>query len=269
MTPPRVIACSIALILSIVLGVAAAYVWKRHAQFIRLENTLSKVATLDHAMREKICAHRCNNIPMYRDALRYFDCIEMDIHIQPPAGGPDAVYHPPAENNHGLTLQTLLNNERLPKRRLWLDVKDLSESNWGPFLDRLTHLIPSARRADVIVETVWSDLAVQPAAAAFRSKGFAFSYYVPTEEAMACGATQSQACDALRRQVLSTASMGFSHLSFDARTFPFVRSIRAELPPAMRLLTWDLTKAWPRTDLINAVDVYIINFPSPHADRHN
>ncbi len=267
--PKNRIAWSLAVIASLLLALAAAFMWKRHLQSAALDRTFAKIAALDAGTQHKVCAHRSNNIAMYREALRHFDCIEMDIHVEPSGGGPPAVYHPPAENNHGLTLDFLLSHEPLPEGNLWLDVKDLSQNNWARFLDGLVKRIPPQRRPDVIVETVWSDAGVSQAATGFRDRGFAFSYYLPTEAAIACGSTHSQSCDALREQVLRSVSMGFSHLSFDVRGYPFVKSIRGQMPPAVRLLTWDLFKTWPRPDVIAAVQVYIINFPSRHSDAHN
>jgi hypothetical protein len=260
------IARSVAIIVSILaIAAAATLLWIRHVRTTPAEETLAKLAAIDTRTRHKICAHRCNNLPKYREAVSHFNCVEIDVVLDPPTGGPPAVYHPPHENNHGLTLNLLLSQERLPAGRLWLDVKDLSASNWAPLLDRLVKLVPPARHGSIIVETGWSDPGVHQASAAFRTRGFAVSYYLPTEETIDCGALRSPSCDALRLQVLSTVSRGFSHLSFDARAHAFVTSIRKELPPALRLLTWDLSKSWPQPDLLDEVDVYIVRFPSRHS----
>jgi hypothetical protein len=226
-----------------------------------LEGTLTRLAALDDGLQQKVCAHRCNDVPKYRAADRLFDCVEIDVVITPPTGGPAAVYHPPHENDRGLTLDFLLANQSLPRGKLWLDVKDLSAENWKGFLDQLLELIPSERRDDIIIETGWSSPSVRQAASAFRERGFAFSYYLPTEQAIGCGPATTEACKRLREEVLLTVSMGFSHLSFDARAYTFVESIRNDLPPSVRLLTWDLSRAWRQLDLIREVDVYIVRLP--------
>jgi hypothetical protein len=257
-------AAALAAVVAVVIAVMVAVcLWNARAPTDPLERTLAKLAALDYGLQQKVCAHRSNNIPKYRSANKLFHCIEFDVVLDPPTGGPAAVYHPPAENNHGLTLDFLLANEDLPRGRVWLDVKDLSEDNWKPFLDQLMRLIPMGRRGDTIIETGWSAASVRHAAATFRESGFLFSYYLPTEEAIQCGAVSSRMCDDLRTEVLLTASMGFSHLSFDARAQVFVQSIRDRLPPSMRLLTWDISGKWPQMDLIREVDVYIVRFPSP------
>jgi hypothetical protein len=195
--------------------------------------------------------------------MSLFHCLEIDVVLDPPMGGTATVYHPPRENNHGLTLEFLLSNEGMPRGKLWLDVKDLSDDNWEPFLDLLTNLIPPDRRGETIVETSWSEPSVGSAAAAFRKAGFHFSYYLPTRDAIQCGAAKSQLCNDLRSFVIWTTSLGFSHLSFDARAYTFVQSLRAKLPPSVRLLTWDLSRSWPQSNLLREVDVYIVRFPSP------
>ena len=239
----------------------AACLWKSRSPTDSLERTLTRLAALDYGLQQKVCAHHSNDVPTYRAAGRLFDCIEVDVVLNPPTGGPAAVYHPPHENNQGLTLDYLLAHQGLPRGMLWLDVKDLSEGNWEPFLDQLLRLIPAERRRDTIIETGWPSPSVRQAAAAFRDSGFIFSYYLPTEEAIDCGADRSPLCEDLRNQVLLTVSMGFSHLSFDARAYLFVKSIRNDLPPSMRLLTWDLSRSWRQVDLIREVDVYIVRFP--------
>lgn len=260
----RATAWSVAAVMAVVaLAALTSSHWKARSPKDPVQQIAAKLLSLDSSLQQKICAHRANNIPKYRSANELFHCLEIDVVVEPPIGGPATVYHPPRENNHGLTLEFLLSNESMPRGKLWLDVKDLSDDNWAPFLDMLMELIPLGRRGETIVETSWSGPSVSPAAAAFRRAGFLFSYYLPTEEAIQCGVAKSQPCDELRTFVTLTTSMGFSHLSFDARAYAFVQTMRANLPPSVRMLTWDLSRSWPQTKLIRDVDVYIVRFPSP------
>jgi hypothetical protein len=245
----------------LVAGLGAAAWWRQRPVF---DDVLERAAALDDRSRRKLCAHRANNIPMYRSAHRHLECIEIDVHVSPASGGFAGVYHPPDENNHGLTLEFLLSRESLPTGKLWLDTKDLSPSNWAAYLELLVRLIPPERRGDVIVESVWSGPDVRPVAAAFRGRGFAFSYYLPTEEATDCGERRTVECDGLRRRVLETLSAGFSHLSFDARAESFVATLRPDMPAGIRLLTWDLTRTWPKRALLDDVEVYIVYWPGPY-----
>lgn len=247
----------------LVIIVMVVTVWKARSPKDSSQQVLKRVAALDPSVRKKVCAHHCNSVSKYHAARKLFPCIEIDIVLNPPAGGWAAVYHPPAINNHGLTLDYLLTNEGMPSGKLWLDVKDLSPKNWRPFLDLIAKLIHVERRMDTIVETSWSGPSVRQAVSAFRNSGFLMSYYLPTEASLACGSDNTVQCNALRNDVLQTLSMGFSHLSFDAQTYDFVQTIRDRFPPSVRLLTWDLTKSWSKLNLISEVDVYIVRFPSP------
>lgn len=225
------------------------------------ETALARLAALDPDERQKICAHRGNGTAKYRAAAILFDCVEIDLVIDPPTGGPIAVYHPPAENDFGVTLTGLLTGEGLPRGKLWLDVKDLSDSNWLRLLHSLETLIPTSRRKDVFIETSWSEPSVRSAATGFRDAGYHFSYYLPTEEAIECRDRRDESCEAFRRRVLTTLAMEFTHLSFDMRGYPFVQSIRDRLPPEIRFLTWHIRRPWPELDLLRDVDIYIVTMP--------
>ncbi len=256
------VAWGVALVSILAAILFAVLAWHFHKA--TLDEVLTQVQSLDRDAWRKICAHRANNIPTYRQALGHFNCIEIDVHIEPTAGGSAAVYHPPESNNHGLTLDFLLTNELLPPGKLWLDTKDLSKSNWSAYLAQLKRLIPASRRSDVVVETVWSDADVQEASSAFRLSGFAFSYYLPTDEARACGSSHTADCNSLRRQVVATVARGFSHVSFDYRAYQFAKSIRGDLPAEVKFLTWDLSKSWPKPKLLEDVEIYIINLPTAY-----
>jgi hypothetical protein len=256
---------SVAAVFSIAIIVLAATCLKlvtRDPGEKRLQAVIEKVESLDPELQSRICAHRANNIPKYRAALELFDCLEIDVVIEPPIGDSIAVYHPPVENHIGLSLDFLLQNESLPNGTLWLDVKDLSVANWDGFLNLLNGLIPKNRRGDIVIETSWREADVERAVLALREDGYMVSYYLPTEAAIECEAASTHACDRLREDVIRTTSFGFSHLSFDARAYPFVGTIRDQLPSSIRFLTWDITPAWPRMDLLREVDIYIIRFPN-------
>ena len=44
----------------------------------------------------------------------------------------------------------------------------------------------------------------------------------------------------------------------------FVETLRPDLPPGVKLLTWDLTRTWPRRPLLDDVEVYIVYWPGPY-----
>jgi hypothetical protein len=65
-------------------------------------------------------------------------------------------------------------------------------------LEQVNRLIPASRRGDVVVESVWADAHVQVAAVAFRQSGFAFSYYLLSDQANDRLALSTADCDIFR-----------------------------------------------------------------------
>lgn len=250
-------------VICVALVIALVTVWKKRSPPDVQTLIAAKLHAVAPELRSRICAHRANNVPKYRAAKQIFGCLELDVVLEPRDGGPAAVYHPPDENHHGLFLEFLLENESLPSGKVWLDVKDLSEGNWPQLLGLLLRFVPHDRRGDIIVETSWEEESVFKAAEGFRQAGFNFSYYLPTSEASDCGNSNTPSCELLRARVTRIVALGFSHLSFDARTYDFVKTIRDRLPDGTRLLTWHLSGQWPKHHLLREVDVYLVRFPVP------
>ena len=221
------------------------------------------LARMQPQMRSQVCAHRANTVARFRLAGWLFDCVEIDVVVTPAVANVPSVYHPPDSNYLGLSLEQLLHDASLPKGALWLDVKDLGEDNWRTLLALLHELVPVERRPSVVVETGWADEAVAVPIDAFRRSGFQVSYYLPTERAFDCAALASMECQQFRAEVLRTVSFGFSHLSFDARGYEFVRTIRNQLPGHVRLLTWHTARMLPQEEMLGDVDLYIVKFRTP------
>ena len=231
-------------------------------QVKRLGQQWAGLAKLEPEHRGKVCAHRANTLARYWLANRMFDCIEIDVVVTPTVADRPSVYHPGA-NYRGLSLEQLLRRSRLPAGVLWLDVKDLGESNWRTLHSLLLEHIPEDRRPDILIETGWSEEVAAMAVDEFRRSGFPVSYYLPTREAIECGPSESEDCVALREVVLRTLDLGFSHLSFDARGYEFVQAMRHELPEPLRLLTWHTARRFPQLEMLDDVDLYIVRFPTP------
>ena len=245
----------------------AALLWPYASRAVnqaqRLVNQYSGLAKLEPEQRSQVCAHRANSLAKYRLARRVFDCIEIDIVITPEVASEPSVYHPPDSNYRGLSLEQLLQRLSLPRGILWLDVQDLGEANWSNLYSLLGELIPVDRRADIVIETWWADDSAKDAIDAFREAGYLVSYYLPTREAADCGGHVSEYCNAFRADVLGTMRLGFSHLSFDARGYEFVQTLRDELPEGTRLLTWHTSRILPQMDMLDDVDLYVVRFPTP------
>jgi hypothetical protein len=139
----------------------------------------------------------------------------------------------------------------------------LGEANWHGLLALLHELIPVERHPSVVIETGWADEAVADAIDAFRRSGFRVSYYLPTDRAFDCAALESEECQGFRAEVLKTMSFGFSHLSFDARGYEFVETIRDQLRGDVRLLTWHTARMLPQEEMLGDVELYIVRFRTP------
>jgi hypothetical protein len=255
------------LVVAAILLLLVAALWpfatRGFQQVQRLGYQWAGLAKLEPEQRSKICAHRANSLIRYRLANRLFHCIEIDVVVSPTVAERPSVYHPPDSNYRGLSLERLLRRGRLPAGALWLDVKDLGEANWRTLHSLLLELIPIDRRPDILIETGWADEAAALAVEGFHRSGFPVSYYLPTQEAIECGASESEDCMAFRMAVLRTLDLGFSHLSFDARGYEFVQAIRTELPESLRLLTWHTARSLPQMEMLDEVDLYIVTFRTP------
>ena len=228
-----------------------------------LLNQWAGLARLERDQRRKVCAHRANSVARFRLAGSLFDCIEIDVVLAPAVAGLPSVYHPPDSNYLGLSLEQLLRRASLPAGMLWLDVKDLDQDTWHALISLLHELVPIERRHAIVIETGWAEEAASVAIDEFRRSGFQVSYYLPTERAIACAARESEECGAFRAEVVKTMGLGFSHLSFDARGYEFVQTIRHELPEPVRLLTWHTARTLPQTEMLDDVELYIVRFRTP------
>lgn len=255
------------LLCGVAVALASGVLWwafPRHIQDTRvLLNQWVGLSKLEPEFRRKVCAHRANTMARFRLAGALFECTEIDVVVDPPVAATPSVYHPPDSNYRGLSLERLLRGAALPSGMLWLDVKDLDENNWPELKSLLNYLIPAERHPNIVVETGWAGNAAEVAIREFLSDGFQVSYYLPTDQAIDCGARQSEDCNAFRTAVLKTMALGFSHLSFDARGYEFVQTIRHELPKGVRLLTWHTARTLPQTEMLDDVELYIVRFRTP------
>jgi hypothetical protein len=219
----------------------------------------------------RLCAHRANTLFKYLEATAAFDCVEADIVLERDSAGTTRafVFHPPGNEesrrtNPGLELGPLLRNAGLPRGRLWLDVKNLTEANSGALLAGLNAVVPPARRSEVLIESPNLALARSPAARAIGRAGYTLSFYLPTETAISCSKRFDIACErAARRFAGALGGSAFTGLSFDARGAGLARAVRATMPLPPVLNTW--AQRWPATEdelaLLEQVQMYLVEMP--------
>lgn len=124
----------------------------------------------------KIYAHRVNSIQKYQEAKNVFSGIELDLVFNSLNNTFD-VNHPPVKSIN-LTLFDFLNSKKEYNNfGIWLDFKNLNESNYQQSVNKLDSIIRilNINPEDVVVESmvpVYLDM--------FTKKGFKTSYYLPT-----------------------------------------------------------------------------------------
>jgi hypothetical protein len=218
---------------------------------------------ITEAERQRVCAHRNNSLIKFMEAASLFDCIEMDVTIEEVKQ--TAFIHHDADDPTGLPLRTLLSLKQARGKRLWLDVKNLSDRNVEVLLSTLS--AANRPKHDMLVE-VSASTAGSRAVKLLSQAGYQVSYYLPTDPAVECAADFTlQSCSELASKVEEDLKIGFSSLSFDYRAMPFVR--RLQLPPGVSISTWDLrdltlalADLHERKD-IQAFNMFIVPFKSP------
>jgi hypothetical protein len=217
---------------------------------------------------EKIWAHRVNTKEKLQEAKQLFAGVEIDA-VFDVQSRKFFLYHPPAENI-GFELSELLRiSGDKPDLKLWLDWKNPEIENFDYAFEELNRLDGLYRiKNRMIVETgsyaVFSDLKN------LSEKGWMHSYYLPTEEIVACASSPStRPCLELARNILNSAqTVGCRYLSFDYAGYPFVSTHRSVFP-GYRLLSWNTDLS--STSIINLTeflktaepfDAFLITFPS-------
>lgn len=183
-------------------------------------------------LRQRICAHRNNSLLKFMEAMSLFSCLEIDVTIR---DGIAMVYHDDDKPN-GLPLDTILSLKDTTAKRIWLDVKNLTDENVDVLLKVLEKY---HRRYDNTLVEVGATLARSRAAQRLVEAGYQVSYYLPTELSLAClGPELGDQCREFAAKVERDLNAGFSSLSYDFAAQAFVSKLR--LPKNLSISTWDL-----------------------------
>ena len=171
--------------------------------------------------------------------------------------------HNDQDDPNGLPLEVLLALPRSNSTRLWLDIKNLSDSNVTILLNLLKRFDRDAN--NTLVE-VSATMAGSRSVELLRQAGHTVSYYLPTDLAKKCSnQDDSSECTAFRSKVESDLRSGFNSLSFDAKVSRFVSTLK--IPEHVSLSTWDLRASISdlstRPDL-NRYNMFIVPFASEY-----
>ncbi len=132
--------------------------------------------TLTVLYKDKIWAHRINNIEKLSSASKKYTGVELDIVFSSEYNYFD-VNHPP-EKSDNLSLTEYFNsNLNNRKCNYWLDFKNLNKTNVIQSLNKLDSLteLLGIDKKNLIVESTNPRLLIS-----FAEKGFLTSYYLPT-----------------------------------------------------------------------------------------
>jgi len=133
--------------------------------------------TLRLLFKDKIRAHKVNNLELLNKANRLFSGVELDVVFYSNNNSFD-VNHPP-ETSTGLTLNKYFESQKeFPDFKYWLDFKNLDETNEiqsAGCLDSLAK-ISGISNSNIIVESIRTQ-----SLKSFQNKGFLTSYYLQSD----------------------------------------------------------------------------------------
>lgn len=133
--------------------------------------------TLRLLFKDKIRAHKVNNLELLEKANRLFTGVELDMVFYSSSNSFE-INHPP-ETSSGLTLTEYFRSQKaFPDFKYWLDFKNLDETNEvqsAVCLDSLTK-ISGISNSNIIVESIRTK-----SLKSFQNKGFLTSYYLQSD----------------------------------------------------------------------------------------
>ncbi len=155
--------------------------------------------------QSKVWAHRVNSIEKLNYTQKFYQGVELDLVFDSITKTFD-VNHPPANSIH-LDLDTYFSHIENKEIKLWLDFKNLSETNAetsSEILDKLTKK-HSLKNENILVEsTEMHNLLV------FKSKGFRTSFYLPPLVGLAEENKLLPTIDSVKQLLLKYPTSGIS-----------------------------------------------------------
>jgi glucan phosphoethanolaminetransferase (alkaline phosphatase superfamily) len=172
------------------------------------------------------CLHRVNNLGKWNQGRLAFNCMEYDLVVTDDVIYIDHDY--PADSK--LTLEFILRLTKESNQSVWLDAKNIdNEKNCSIVANALEPI-----NGKVLLEFPSSSIDyLTDLEVCFRDlehKVDYISYYVPTNELLACTNGQIEICDNLKFRLRKiNKSPYFNSISFDFRGIDFILSLKPEL----------------------------------------
>lgn len=179
----------------------------------------------------KTMIHRVNSIGKLNDVTRnHWSDIEIDVKI---TNGRVIVGHGEDAVMSRITLQEYTKATDFQKvKRLWIDVKNLSEDNAEVLFAGLS-AIDSISKSDIIVES--SNPKAYRVLNRLMREGYAACFYMPTSLISESEAVQDAQ---VRRLAEKMKASGITHLSFDSGLYPAMKRNEARMQ-GMSWHTWN------------------------------
>ncbi len=182
-------------------------------------------ATLRLLFKDKIRAHKVNNLELLNRANRLFTGVELDVVFYSSSNSFD-VNHPPDASTE-LTLNEYFRSQKGNSQlKYWLDFKNLDETNEtqsAVCLDSLTK-ISGISNSNIIVESIRTQ-----SLKSFRNKGFLTSYYLQTDLHKLTDDSVKSICEKVSDNLIlnqtSYISAGFADYPVLKKHFPATKKL--------------------------------------------
>ena len=181
--------------------------------------------------RDKVWLHRCDSVEKFNELSSRYSGIEIDIVFHQKAQKFESSHDPVSLENFPLEKILSAYRETGLQQFIWLDFKNLSESNQVNSLKELERPVTLYK---IQPSKVWVESTNYEYLKTFKDSGFKTSYYFPYYDFSQMNADQ---IDQVKVKTLNIAKSGnVNAVSFFGNYFDFIKSIG--LPEDIRLLMW-------------------------------
>lgn len=223
--------------------VIVALILNCHKDLIQYSNIR---ALLSSNLGVRCIPHRINDIEKLQAILgNGFRSMETDVWFYADENGSGfQVGHDGSESN-GIRLDQFLETmQPYEPRKIWLDIKNLTEKNLDAALGELVRLdsIYSLRKIAIVESGITSS-----AFEKFKAAGFHTSYYLPTEHIANMLREGNQDALTLVAENIEAqiSDQSVAAISFDLSLYSFVKEyLEPSIPNTVRYHTWGSFKLW-------------------------
>ncbi|MGB0390517.1 MAG: phosphoethanolamine transferase [Salibacteraceae bacterium] len=226
------------------------YASKDNKHYVERKNL---IAILNDSGVTRVIPHRLNSKAIFYEAksmgTQGFEC---DVVVSNNDEGVVEleIGHDPIGGMSGNTLEDiLLWDPQNTMKKIWLDFKNLNESNADKVLARLNEL---EKKFDLKNRLIVESTSKSGVLKEFRNEGFHTSYYLPTEAFL--NGSNNEKTDLARRIADQIKNQNMSAISFDYKLLPdVVNYLEPLISNEIVYHTWDTSKNWNEWNLLPAL----------------